>query len=165
MQWSTLPKFFSSNDENTCDQHSTCYETVLRFQISLTERFSNSICLASMENCNKRAAMVVSAVFNTREHLDSRRVLWRRGFPAFKKPYFSESVTSEIFKLKSWCFFSKFRKFCADSENTSKIREDVFHCRDNGSGTRCGHFFHLTTKTHLMGSQRVTKKSYDFRSH
>ena len=66
--------FSSSNDENTCDLHSTCYQTFLKFQISLTQIFSNSMCVESVESSNKRAAMVVSVVFNTREHIDSRRL-------------------------------------------------------------------------------------------
>ena len=37
-------------DENICDRESTCYKTVLRFQISLTEMFSSSICLRLMGN-------------------------------------------------------------------------------------------------------------------
>ena len=37
-------------NENTCDRQSTCYQTVLRFQIWLTEMFSNSICLLLMGN-------------------------------------------------------------------------------------------------------------------
>ena len=52
-----------------------------------------------MESFDKSAAMVVSAVFNTREHVDSGRVLWNKNFWALKEPDFSESVTSEIFEL------------------------------------------------------------------
>ena len=37
-------------DGNRCDWHSTCYQTVLRFQIWIKETFSNSICLGLMEN-------------------------------------------------------------------------------------------------------------------
>ena len=69
-----LAQIFLSNDENTCDRYSTGCRTVLTIQISLTEMFSNSICLRSMESSDKRAAMVVSAVFNTRELVDSPRV-------------------------------------------------------------------------------------------
>ena len=61
-----LRKFFSSNDKNTCDQHSTCYQTVLRFQISLTETFSNYMYDGSIKRSDKSAAMDVSALFNTR---------------------------------------------------------------------------------------------------
>ena len=42
------------------------------------------MCVESMESSNKGAAMVVSAVFNTREHIDSRRVFWSTSFPALK---------------------------------------------------------------------------------
>ena len=64
-------KFFSCNNENTYDRQSTCYQTVLRFQISLSESFSNSMCVGSMERSDKTARIVVSAVFNTREDTDS----------------------------------------------------------------------------------------------
>ena len=69
-----MRKFFSSNDENTCDPHSMCCQTVLTFQISLTEISPNSMCPGSMESSDKSAARVVSALFNTREHVDHRRV-------------------------------------------------------------------------------------------
>ena len=37
-------------DDNTCELQSRCYQTVLRFRISLTEMFSNSIFLRLMDN-------------------------------------------------------------------------------------------------------------------
>ena len=37
-------------DENICDRQSTRYQAVLRFHTWLKEMFSNSICLALMEN-------------------------------------------------------------------------------------------------------------------
>ena len=67
-------KFSFSSDENTCDHHSTCYRTVLRFQISLTEIFSNSMCVGSMVRSDKNAPRGVLKVFNTGEHVDSGRV-------------------------------------------------------------------------------------------
>ena len=69
-----LRKFFSSNDENTCDWQSTCYQTVLTFRISLTEISPNPMWVGSMEISDESASMVVSAVFNTREHVDPRKV-------------------------------------------------------------------------------------------
>ena len=42
-------------DENTCNLQSTCYPTVLRFQIGLAEIISNSICSSLMENWHKIA--------------------------------------------------------------------------------------------------------------
>ena len=56
--------------ENTFYQESTYYQPVLRFHISLKEMFSNSICLNIMENYGKRAAVVISAVFVTHQHID-----------------------------------------------------------------------------------------------
>ena len=46
--------------------------------------FSDSICLGLIEILNKTAALVISAVFNTREHLDSERVFENKSFQAFK---------------------------------------------------------------------------------
>ena len=42
------------------------------------------MCVGSMEGFDKSAARVVSAVFNTREYVDSRRVLWNKSFGGFK---------------------------------------------------------------------------------
>ena len=69
-----LGKFFSNNDENTCDRQSMCYETVLRLQISLTDMFPNSMYLGLMEIYDKSSAMVTSALFNTCQHVASTRV-------------------------------------------------------------------------------------------
>ena len=40
--------------------------------------------LGSMESSDKSAAMVVSAVFNTREHFDSGTVFWKSRIRPFK---------------------------------------------------------------------------------
>ena len=61
--------------------------------------FSNSTCLGSKESYEKGAAMVISAMFNTREHGDSGRVFRNRSFSAFNKPHLSDSIISEISKL------------------------------------------------------------------
>ena len=57
---------FPIYDENTCDRQSTCYQTVLRFQIGLREIFSNSIFPRLMKNLHKSATLWVSTVFGTR---------------------------------------------------------------------------------------------------
>ena len=51
-----------------------CSQGVLKLKISLTEIFSNLMCLRLMKIYDKTAAMVTSAVFNTRQHVDSTRV-------------------------------------------------------------------------------------------
>ena len=61
-------------DENTSDGQAKCYQTVLTFPIWVTEIFSNSIFPRLMENWDKSAAVQVSAVLATREHVDSWRV-------------------------------------------------------------------------------------------
>ena len=37
-----------------------------------------------MENFDKNTPVEISSVFGTREHIDSQRVFWKTGFPAFK---------------------------------------------------------------------------------
>ena len=69
-----VAEIFFSNNENTYDPHSTCYQTVLKFQISLRETSLNSMCVGSKVSSGKSAFMVVSAVFNTRGYVDSRSV-------------------------------------------------------------------------------------------
>ena len=61
-------------DKNRSDRQSTCYQRVLRFQVSLEKIFSNSTCLDLMENCNESAALLIWVVFVTREHVDSPNV-------------------------------------------------------------------------------------------
>ena len=44
------PGIFLQSDEKTCGRLSTCWKTLLRFQIWLRQLFSNSICLTLMES-------------------------------------------------------------------------------------------------------------------
>ena len=74
--------FLSNNEENTCDQELTCYETVLRFQIWLKEMFSSEICPGLIEILDKSALILV--VFNTRQHVDSLIVFKNTSFQVFK---------------------------------------------------------------------------------
>ena len=110
-------------DKNTCDRQSTCYQTVLRFYIWLKEMFSNSICLGLTEDHGESVAVLISAVFVTREHLDWPKVFYSRSFRALKQSHFSHSICSEIFKLWRWSFFSKCTKFYVDCKNAIKIGE------------------------------------------
>ena len=59
-----------SDDENTCHRQSTCYQTVLRLHVWLKEMFSNLICLGLTQNEDESAAVPISAVFVTRQHVD-----------------------------------------------------------------------------------------------
>ena len=61
-------------EENTCDLHSTCYQTVLGFRIWWREMCSNSIFPRLIENWDKSAVVQVSAVFGTRENIYFLRV-------------------------------------------------------------------------------------------
>ena len=38
MVFERVPGIYVNYDENTCDRQSTCYQTVVKFQISLKER-------------------------------------------------------------------------------------------------------------------------------
>ena len=60
-----------NSDENTFYRQSKCYQAVVRFRICLKETFSNSICLSIMENWDKKAAVLISVVFVTHQHVDS----------------------------------------------------------------------------------------------
>ena len=61
-------------DEKTCDRQSTCYQKGLKFRSWLREMFSSWVCLRLVENYDINAAVQLSAVFLTREHVDSGRV-------------------------------------------------------------------------------------------
>ena len=89
--------------------------------------FSNSICLLFMESYGKSAPVQVWTVFGTGKQVYSGRVLLNRSFRAFKSTHFSYSITSQIFKLCTLCFFWKCDKFCVDSKNSIKIKENVSH--------------------------------------
>ena len=66
-----------------------------------------------------------------------------RSFRALRRPHLSGSITSEIFKLWSWPFFTKRAKFCVDSKNAIKIWENVLRFWHNSVWTYCGNFSHL----------------------
>ena len=50
-------------EENAFHRQSMCQETVLRFHISITETFSNSISPRLMKNMIKSAVLQIQAVF------------------------------------------------------------------------------------------------------
>ena len=61
-------------DKQTCKRQSTCYQTVLTFHISQKEMFSNSFFRGLMENYDESAAVLISPVFVSREHIESPKV-------------------------------------------------------------------------------------------
>ena len=130
-------------DENTFDLQSTCYQTVTKFQISRKEMFSNAICRGLMENLDESAAVLIPAVFGSREHIDSPKVFWNRSLQTLKEPCFSESITCEIFKLWSWSSCSKCVRFYLDWKNAIKISENVSGFWDNGVWTCLWNFSEL----------------------
>ena len=54
-----------------------------------------------------------------------------------------ESITSEVFNLWGWSFFSKFAKLYVDWKNGIKYSENVYSFWDNGVLTCCGNFSQL----------------------
>ena len=110
---------------NICDWQSTCYQTIVRFQIWLRKMFSNSICHRLMEKLDVSATAEISSLFGTREHVDSRSVFWNRSFWPFKLPHFSESITSKGFTLWSWSFSSKCDKFYVHFKNGKEKKKKV----------------------------------------
>ena len=73
-----------NSDENTFYRQSTFFQKVLGLHISLKQTFSNSICLAIMENYDEGPAVLISPLFVTHQHVVSRKVLKNRSFQAFK---------------------------------------------------------------------------------
>ena len=71
-------------DKQIFERQATCYENVAKFHIWLKEMFSNSICHGLMENSDESAAVLISAVFVTREHDDSPQLFQNRRFWRFK---------------------------------------------------------------------------------
>ena len=62
-------------EENTCHRHSVCQETVLRFYISLTEAFCNTIVVTVIKKFGKQAALQFSTKFERIYHVAFRRIL------------------------------------------------------------------------------------------
>ena len=79
----------------------------------------------------------ISSVFESREHDGSWTVFWNRSFLAFKSPRLSDWISSQIFKLWSWSFFSKCAKFYVDFENARKVWQKVFSFGGNVVWTCC----------------------------
>ena len=50
-------------EENTCSRQSMCYQTVLRFFMSLRETFSNSITFTVISIYGKAAVVQIKTVF------------------------------------------------------------------------------------------------------
>ena len=49
-----------------------------------------------------------------------------------------EWITSKVFKVWSWYFFSKCAEFYVDFKNTKSITENIFCFGDNSAWTYCG---------------------------
>ena len=58
-------------DDNPCGRQSTCYQTVLRFQMRLQEMFSNSISVGLMENYDKSAGVLITELIVPPDLVDS----------------------------------------------------------------------------------------------
>ena len=64
-----------NSDENTFYRQSACSQTVLRFHICLREMLSNSLSLGLIGYYDESAALLISAVFLTLEHVDSPKLV------------------------------------------------------------------------------------------
>ena len=61
-------------EENTCHRHSVCWETVLRFSMSLTETFSKSIAFTVINKYGNSAPMQISTMFGLVYHVAFRKI-------------------------------------------------------------------------------------------
>ena len=69
---------------NTCHQQLMREQTVSRFYIRLKVTFSNSIYLELTRKEGNSSAVLISAVFRTRQHVHSQMVFWSKFFKTFK---------------------------------------------------------------------------------
>ena len=61
-------------EENTWHRHSVCWETVLRFSMSLTETFCKSIAFTVINKYGKATAMQTSTMFGHVYHVAFRKI-------------------------------------------------------------------------------------------
>ena len=67
-------------EENTSHRHSVCYETVLRFSVSLNETFCKTTDFAMINKYGKRAVLQISTKFGRIYHVAFWRILWKGTF-------------------------------------------------------------------------------------
>ena len=67
-------------EKDTCHWQSMCYETSLRFNISLREIFFKSGWLRVRKKYDESALMQILQVFETLSHVDCQRVFWNSFF-------------------------------------------------------------------------------------
>ena len=83
-----------------------------------------------------------SSLCHTGRRCLSRGIL-KRDLSGIQGTNFSESLSSEIFKLWNWSVFSKCTKFYIDSKNGIKISENLYGVWDNGVWTCLWNFSEL----------------------
>ena len=71
---------FHNPEQDTCHQQSVCYQTPLRFQISLREKFSKSSPLRVMKKYDETSLMQISEVFGTLYHVDRQKKILNGAF-------------------------------------------------------------------------------------
>ena len=62
-------------EQDNCHWQSMCYETPLRFNISIREIISESVSLRVMEKYDEKCLMQILQEFGTLLHVDCKRVL------------------------------------------------------------------------------------------
>ena len=90
---------------------------VLRNSPKISDMIKREIFQLKLFKSNGKFGVQISAVFETREHVDLRRLFWNNSFLTFK--------ASTFFGVLSF-FFSKCRNFHEDLKNEIKISEKNF---------------------------------------
>ena len=103
-------------------------------------------------------ALLLSAVFGIRWHVDYRMVFWSKTFYTFQYQPLSEKIISEIIRLWHSSFFSKFSKFHAHFRNGIWNLEKVFRFSDNSVWSG-GRIFCILRQEYLSSAVNVLANS------
>ena len=75
-------------EQDNCNWQSMCYETPVRFNISLKETFSKSGPRRVMRKYDESALIHILQEFGTLEHVDCQRVFWNGVFKEWARHVF-----------------------------------------------------------------------------
>ena len=84
---------FHNYKENTCHRHLLHYQTVLRFQTTVTATFFNTTSIRVMNKHDKSATVKIIAVFFSMlivEQCSETRILRQKSNHVFRSPYFQK---------------------------------------------------------------------------
>ena len=108
--------------------------------ITVKQSFSHWLYLEFMGKKDNSDALLLSAMFGTREHVDYRMAFWSKTFQTFQWQPPSETIISVIIRLEHSSFFSKCSKFYAHFRNGIKNPEKVLRFSDKSVWTCCRKF-------------------------